>query len=291
MATAKMKVHLYSVTKNAKSPALEMTLKKIASDSLSERLRTIDNHDVRLEEVSKGSDGLWRLDFGKLRFDNGPGRATKIDPITGFRLGVGEGFAEETAALFDPGTKHMLIQYNHHGVRVRTIEEYLCNYDANQPNVYEFEPRLDPQVEAKLHNAIIFRRLTLGIKLGEITPAHKKQNVSLSRALDFANGVGALHLKLELGLGNDQISMLDKVKTNAIVKWAQKAIGIEEAAIDSLKVSAKPGIDQKLEIIDLLAPRISVEFINLPLGADLRVARNIRWDKLTGAHAGWKSSL
>jgi hypothetical protein len=293
MATAKIKIHLYSVTRGENSPPLETLLEQIEKNSLPERLRTVGNQEMRLESVEQNkTNGLWKLDFGKLRFDNGPGRASRVDAIEGFKLQADEGFAEETAALYDPNKNHMLIQYNHHGVRVGSIEEYLSNYSSAQPNQYNFEPRLNANVEAKLKSARILRQFTLGVKLGAITEAYKKENISLSKALDFGNGMGALHMKIELGLGQNQASMLDGGKTRALIKWAQKLIGVEEeSAIESLKVSAKQNVDSKLEIIDLLTPRLAIEFPDLPLGADLRVARSVRLDKLNSAHVGWKSIL
>jgi hypothetical protein len=122
-----MAVHLFEVRALHRTPPLAQLLERIHGDAIADRLRTVGHQEVRVETIaaprSRGNNTpYWLLDFTKIRFEHGPGKASREDPIESFELDADQGFGEETAVLYDPRRQAMLIQYNHYGARSTIIE-------------------------------------------------------------------------------------------------------------------------------------------------------------------------
>ena len=113
---SKVKVHLYKVNYQPGSQPLEDVLTLANASQLGSRIRLCGQQDIRLDEAIPPTQNrpYWLLDFGNIRFSSGPGRASRQTPTQSFNLQKGEGFAEETAALYDANSNAILIQYNRH---------------------------------------------------------------------------------------------------------------------------------------------------------------------------------
>lgn len=145
-----MKIHAFKVTKEDKTADLADVLKLVhAEKKLDKRIRLINRAELRIDSIEL-RDGVWFLDFVKFRQTQGPGRGKKKAKTEGFEFKRGESFAEETAALYDPATNYMLVQYNHSGVRAGSIAQYLSDYDGASANIYSLNPKYDPETERKL---------------------------------------------------------------------------------------------------------------------------------------------
>lgn len=117
-----MKIHAYRVLQVG-SLSLGDLLRALTTQTLGERHRVIYGAGIRLDEIQEHG-GRWYLDFGGIRHE-GPGRASAEDPITDFDLEDHEGFAHETAAIYDISTGIVGLQYNHYGPRINRIRSYL----------------------------------------------------------------------------------------------------------------------------------------------------------------------
>lgn len=142
-------VHLYQILTADKSKPIEQLLEEVQDWPLESRLRSINNRDMRLDHVERAANGLWMLDFTVLRFDNGPGRASKHSPLRDFDLQEGEGFGEGTAAIYDSASGYIALQYNHYGARSAAICAYLSTLD-DKPSGYEFRISLNDTALARL---------------------------------------------------------------------------------------------------------------------------------------------
>jgi len=284
-----MKIHAFKVEVGQKSAPLEDTLNLIKSEAdLSRRVRLISQSETRAEWLEK-RDGLWYLDFVKFRTTQGPGKAKRRGIVEGFTFAQGESFGEETAALYDPKTGFILVQYNHSGIRAGAIAQYLSEFNGAATNDYNFLPKFDPETERRLVRKTIKKRLLFKIDVNEMDAEDIKQGVALADAVALGRSSAAGQVEIELtatgggqGLG---------AKVGDILTAVQNLYARNPAAVKSLKVAGKIDADDALEVLDLLKQRLYVQLDDIRPGADLRLPLSERWKGLDRAKNAWKRYL
>ncbi|MEH6564582.1 MAG: DUF6731 family protein [Halopseudomonas sp.] len=285
-----MKIHAFKVEKNDGSDDLNDVLKAIdAEQDLEKRMRLISQSEVRVDSIEYNG-GLWYLDFVKFRATQGPGKARRKAQVEGFAFAKGESFGEETAAMYDPHTGYMLVQYNHAGVRGGTIERYLSEYEERSNNVYTFCPKFDTDTERRLLKKAIKKKLSFKIDVTEMDAEDIKRGVALSDAVALGRDCEAGMVTIELAAGGDKRNGLRgtvAAKLTALKDLASR----NPAAVKSLKVSGKNDVDDAVEVLDLLKQRLYIQFDDIRPGADLRLPLAERWKGLDRARNGWKKLL
>lgn len=254
--------------------------------TLEQRVRTVYGREMRLEHIEKTTKGLWHLDFGLLRFDNGPGRASKSTPVTDFDLRDGEGFGEETAALYDPTTGFLALQYNHFGARASTIASYLSALDST-PNNYEFKISLDDSAVARLKKKKIFTKIEIKVAPGKLSKHFRENNVSLYSALsaqqkEFGGDVVSITVGLDRG-SQGSLSLSNKI--SAFLGMS----GDEADAVKTLQISGRDDEQAPVDVIDLLEEVRVTHFNDMTLSSGLRYPLAERLNRIERAFNGWKS--
>jgi hypothetical protein len=196
----KLKVHAFGIRLHDKSGDLEDLLAQIKSDKLSARVRTVGYSDMRIEDVIF-KDGLWFFDFGKFREQHGPGKASKSTPVEGFSFKKGEVFCEETACLYIPKSRHLIIQYNHHGARVGKIQDYLNSYDPNNAYTFELIPKYDETAERKFRNRAATKKIIFEIDPRFLNQTDKESGTALTQALDLGQQSHGEKVELVISAG------------------------------------------------------------------------------------------
>ena len=130
----RVNIHAYKVVPRGEL-SLDQVLVHINEIPLEDRLRTISGGDIRLE-VAQKTGHIWTLDFGGMRPD-GPGRASRVTPISDFDMAEDEGFAQETGAVFDLRSGFLALQYNHFGPRHGRIQSYLFRFSRSLSGLEE----------------------------------------------------------------------------------------------------------------------------------------------------------
>lgn len=280
-------VHLYQVLTDDKSKPIEQLLEEVQGLSLESRLRSINNREMRLDHVERVANGLWMLDFTVLRFDNGPGRASKSSPLRDFDLHEGEGFGEGTAAIYDPVSGHIALQYNHYGARAAAICAYLSTLD-DKPNGYEFRISLNDTALARLKKKTVFTRLELKVAPAQLSNAFRKANVALCSALAAQQDTfGGDLISIEVGLDrHSKTSTLPIGKTlKSLIHLAQG----ERDAVRHLQVSGKDSDVSPIDVVDLLEEARATTFKDMPLSGGLRYPLDDRLNRIERALRGWKA--
>lgn len=290
----KIKVNLYKVTRVFNQGTLPQLLQKIQSDTLNQRVRKVGHHDVRLEHIwAPGDRGntspYWLLDFVKVRMEHGPGKVGVNTPIQGFALANNEGFGEETAALYDPVRDFMLVQYNHYGVRGPTIERYLNSYDDTFPEQFGLDIKLDDTAEAKLAAKQFITKLKVKIAPGQMTAAHRHNNVSLQRALELNDAQGGNTVEFEITATRGQCLAPGAIgrMMNTLRNWRQADRDEGTGVLPQFQVEAKANLADRAERIDMLLPALEVSIDGVILGPDRRYTIASRLQALARARAGW----
>src|SRR5690606_19379124 len=285
-----MKVHAYKVEFTDGSQPLEEVLQQIENEqSLRERIRLINQVELRAESITQ-QDGLWLMDFVRIRTSHGPGKVGRDSEVEGFEFEEEEGVGEETAALYDPTTGYMLIQYNHFGVRAGAIADYFSAYDGTENNLYTFKPKYDEDVERRLLNHGITRKISFCLDVTRMSEQDRQRGRPLSEAIDYGRQNGADKIKVEISVQGERNRSLAQGALDGLTAL-RSILGQNPDAVTKLEVSGKENQDSVTEVLDLIAHRLSVEFNDLVLGADLRYPRDERWRALTRAKNGWRQVL
>ncbi|WP_348700328.1 DUF6731 family protein [Duganella fentianensis] len=294
-----MKVHLFRVRTAQDAEPLQDLLGRIQADSIEDRLRTIgiQKQEIRIESIrAPGQDGnntpYWFLDFTKLRFDHGPGKVSRDEPIEGFELNDDEGFGEESAVLFDPTTGHALIQYNHNGPRSGTIEEYLCFYDNAVVGKYSLLPVLDDTANVRLAQKDIIKKIQFKVAAPRITDAQRNGNVPLGRVLDLADNLDGetIEVTVSAGRGNLTANVVQGL-IGTLRNLIPVGHGADDSALKTFKVSGKAGVQGDTDEINMLLAKEEVTIDGLQSGADRRYTQASRWTGLQRARNGWNGKI
>jgi len=288
-----MKVHLFRVHSQPVGERLETALAAAAAMPIEERLRLIGQREMRLESAlaphTRGNASpYWLADFTTLRFEHGPGKASRTAPIAGFALDVDEGFGEETAMLYDPDTRHVVIQYNHHGPRAGSIQEYLSSVIQDVARSYEFQLRMDEQAEVRLAQRQVIKKLHFKIAPPRMSAGMRHAGVSIERALELSQDLGGQSIEVVISAGRGQLA---NGRAHQMLGALRRVLAMDltdgHGAVETLKVHARANVDDESEVINLLMPKIEQEIGDLQMGADRRYTRRSRWDGLLRARNGW----
>ena len=297
---AEMGVHLFQVVNLNNAPLLELLLQQIAADPIEGRLRVIGRHEVRLEDITPPRTGTntspyWLLDFTRLRFEHGPAKAGRQIPAQGFTLGQDEGFGEETAALYDPGTRHMVVQYNHHGVRAGLMKLYFAMYPQQVYLNYDLRMRLDNTAQARVANKQILTKLRFKVAPVLMNAAQRNAGVSLRRAIELNDQVGGQTIEVTISAGRGHNAMLDNQVTRGLIQRLSRLVdhGVQTGneLVTALRVYGKDSPVDPAEPIDLLASKLEQRIDGLELGNDLRYTRVSRYASLVRARNGWQNVI
>lgn len=291
----KLKVNLFKVIRGERDQPLEHLLHDIAQVPLERRLKRVRVSDVRLEHIARpreaGNDtDFWLLDFVYLRDTHGPGKAGRNVAIQGFDMQVDDFFGEETAALYDPATGYLILQYNHHGVKARTVEGYLNKFFEGEraPSSYELAMKLDTESEVKLARKENITKARFKIAPIQMTAAHRAAGVSLDRVLrlnDSHHGASIeVTIAAERGNRLEQLGeMLDGLRG---LMQADRDQGTQ--VLSQFVLDAKAHLDERAEKIDMLLPGLVLEISDIEQGLDRRLTLASRWNALTRAARGWE---
>lgn len=285
----KMKVHVFGVRCLDDGGELEDLIAQIKSDSLEKRIRKVGYNDIRIEHVEY-KNGLWFFDFGKFRDQHGPGKASKTTPITGFSFQQGEVFCEETACLYIPKNKHLIVQYNHHGTRIGLIQDYLSEYDENNGYAFEMLPKYDQAVEKKFRNRAATKKIIFEIDPRFLTQKDRVSGTALTQALDLGKQSQGEKIELTISAGRQKNKFLSQF-IDKTAETLKKTAGINPDGVTKLKVGVLENLDSRMEVLDLIEQRLVQEFSDIPLGEDLRFPRKARYSALERALNGWRNVL
>ena len=157
-----MKIHAYQVTEEDGFSFAD-ALCSLRDRDLDDRFLDDSPTAMRLEDLRQQGEFFY-ADFMRRR-THGPGRYRRGQPLDGFDINIraGEGFAEETALVFDQELSFVAVQYNHFGPRAPSIVEYVDAADAEwfhhgrpQNRVFDFAMRLRPDTYARLRRMNLY---------------------------------------------------------------------------------------------------------------------------------------
>ncbi|ELV7515518.1 hypothetical protein QMU85_000473 [Photobacterium damselae] len=285
------KVHAFSVCHlNDVTEDLDEVLTQVQEDTLEERIKTIGQAQIRIEHIQQDDDGNWKLDFVKFRDVHGPGKASRGTPVIGFEFNEGEVFCEETAAIYFPATGYILVQYNHHGVRAAAIEEYFSMYTADSDNQYTLRPKYDEEADRRFNNRVATKKIALAIDPRLLTQGDRDANTGLSQAIDLGNRSNASKVEITISAGRGRDSALNGFIDRTITAM-RRLVGENPDSVSRLDVGIVDNLDNKMQVLDLIAHRLVRNFTDINVGEDKRWPRESRYRAIVRAARGWRRLL
>lgn len=181
--TKYVSVNLFSVDFDAQIQKLSKTIEDYDSISLEHRWRG----ELRLDRIEKKTTSddkpLYFLDFSKER-EIGPGKLKRNAPVEGINLAADETFAEETAALYIPHKKWLLVLHNQNGIGPNRIMNYFNNLDNGKTYLnYLATPMLNPKVDQQLNSMRGLTVIEFDATSDYLTSINADDNISLSSTL------------------------------------------------------------------------------------------------------------
>lgn len=292
----KMNVNIYKVLETAGAPPLDHLLEQVEGLDLGSRLRRVGDFDMRLEHIARphsagNTSDFWMMDFVKLRYEHGPGKAGRGTPIQGFDMDDDQGFGEETAALYDPATKYLVLQYNHNGVREGKIKEYFSQLVHDPENIahYQFRVKLDESSEVKLAKKQYIAKVHFKIDSSKISAAYRQADVSLERALELSDQQDGQILELTISASRGKNLKQGAVTSliNALRGVRKDDISNDTGGLREFEIFGREDEHSRAEAINMLAPKMQVTIGELSLGSDRRYTLLSRWIGLQRARRGW----
>lgn len=285
-----MKVHAFKVRHAENSldtSDVFKAIRKIVNDAPAKTM-TIGGCDVRVEEI-EFQNGCWLANFVKERVGHGPTKYSKTKPSAGFEFDEDDGFGEESSCLYDPDTQHMIVQYNHIGVRSSHIEHFLNNFLRDSHCQVELVPKIDKETDSKLKKKKLLKKLSFSLDLNKITELDKQAGAALSEAIGFGREAGGDVIRIEISAKRTGKPLTEQVKT--WIDHLKSSTTGDEGPVKKLEVSGKDTIDSRTEVLDLLGGRLVHEFTDIKTGRDHRFPVDEIWIRLFRAKAHWKAYL
>jgi hypothetical protein len=281
-------VHAFGVKLSDGTQALEDVLKLIQAETIEQRNREIKGATIRIEDIKK-KNGMWYMDFIKIRDTHGPGKGSKTKAVKGFTFTGDETFCEETAILFIPATHHLLVQYNHYGVKYSAIEDYFSQYNDAVNNVYELTTKYDADVERQFESRKLIRKLELAIDPRHLTKEDKKKGTAVYDAIDVGDKSDAAQVEISVSAGLGKKSQLNSYIEKTVEHLRRLHI-IRPNGVSKINATVV-GVDEKVAVLDLIAQRLKRTFKDIPVGPDKRWPVGDRYHGLDKARLGWKNIL
>ena len=235
----------------------DLLLKSLKQKKISQRNVYLGDRLVRLEQCSiwnnKGKS-LVEGELVRIRMENLPVKASENAGVGDLGLKDNEGIGEETAFLYSPNDKVVILQRNRLGVSYVRFCDYFNSIDPANTMITML-PMMRLAALERMKNAAGFRALTLTVApVGGIEDL-KNCGVSVSHAMDAMNSLDGEKVSITVSLTQRQGKTLNKPSLIDTVKklMLRREMG---TPIATLRVRADED-DDGVNVIDFIKDRLS----------------------------------
>ena len=267
MAT-QVKIDFYQVTMPAGAGIpFEGLLRQVDSSSKDET-RNVDvrGAPVRLQHASPDK-GLWEGEMLRIRMASLPVKAKLTGTIRRLDFEDDEGIGEETAFLYYPAWRILLLQRNQHGVAASSLARYFDNRGGFADGIV-LSPILQSDALARLGQMATFRTLALRVAPLGHPDALKNQGHGLGGMIDLLKEVDAPQVTVSLEMGRQRGSLSVK----GVVRMASDLLrrSVDGGMVEKIEISGRTE-DEQTQVFDLLQLRMQ-EVSDVTPSRDRRVA-------------------
>lgn len=258
-----IKVHYYNVSLSDESPlSLDSDLATLSGQSLESRAKVCGHQEIRLDSIlnktdPKTNERYWLLRFSRFRNDNWPGVTTREAESRDLIFDDDSVLAEETTMLYSETHKKALVQYNHTGVRVSKIQEYLSLSKAQEGLSYKFTPVITAEALQKYQQKQIVTFIEASIE--GISDADIAYFEDSSLKSTVQQSVDSKATSARFNFSVDARIKTEKLDRSWVERVVDKIMG-RSGDRDKLLVSVKEEEGDALEILNLLEAKKVTEY-------------------------------
>lgn len=290
-----IKVHYYDVSLSDESPlSLDADLITLSSLPLEDRAKICGHQEIRLDSILDKTDPdtkerYWLLRFSRFRNDNWPGVATREAESRDLIFDDDSVLAEETTMLYSETYNKALVQYNHIGVRVSKIQEYLSLSKMQEGISYKLIPVITAEALRKYQQKQIVTSVEASIEGISDADIAYFGNSSLKGTIQQSVDSKATSAKFNFSV--DARIKTEKLDRSWVERVVDKVMG-RSGERDRLLVSAKEAEGDALEVLNLLEARKVTEYDGEQI--ERTEGRRYKSDQLEAlleqAYKEWRSS-
>lgn len=275
----KMKVDFYQVVLPDACPRTFKDICHTASNLVGRhRNATLWDAVFRLHKMTIDDNGLIEGDLVRVKMDVVPVICDLDGKLESINLEDEQGVAEQTAFLFDPNTRILLLQRNRSGVGVNAFTGYF-----GQKGSVEDPIELRPVIKGKTMQRLARFHEVRKIHVVVAKPVGTKvaqDGGSLGAFLDTMDSLKAPRMEFDLSMGRERSGGMVLGKAMEFIKSAFSR-GTSEGTLVKLVVSGKNENEHK-EILDILQDRVVFE-VEVDPDRERRLRYAVRRDALQKA--------
>ena len=212
---------------------------------LDQRYREVNEKGRRLDDYER-RDGCFLLNFVTGRYD-GPGRASPQAAVAPITLAPDETFAYETAMLYDPAERMVLVEVAVGGMGASAVANYFESF-ANPDTNYTLVPWLDMEAAARARNHQTIRKWKLRVAMGPVTDVDRASGLGSIKAFGADYGAGFIDIEIK--------SQRERGRTLSLTNLWNSITHImgddNENNVTQLIVTGRENDDDPMEPIDLI---------------------------------------
>jgi hypothetical protein len=292
-----MKVHAYKVTKNDKGVLpFEKALEAIWNLPQANRLGTLRQFGVRLESLAL-TGGVYEMEFSKPVYQD-LGKLSGTAPTSAIPLGNDEDFGTFTAAVYDPNTEYLLLEYNHSGARVGYIRDYLSEFSSHAKG-YDLNIKTKDRATIKSISNRDIPKMHLTIAPKKLTVADRARGQSLlTSILSVSDSMEGDTIQLTVSCrqlkGTDNRRAKLGLEQSNLEEFAEFAdyMKTRNPSAFRLKFIAKDNKNVTEDVLNFLGMKLEYErFLNEAASGPRKYPLQDKLQIIHEARTAWKSLL
>lgn len=273
----------FTVEKSSNSdPEFEQVLHEISQIPHNSVARNITHFDnpIRMASIAMSSNRQeWIGDMVKIRMDNIPPKASTTGSLNPLQLSNDEGLGEETAFLYIPRHKVIVVQRNFYGVAPSIMCKYMSEKSSAKAS-YKLKPIISNASFDRLRRMSSVSKMQISFANINNSQALVNRNDGLGDALNNFERYGAISAEITLSVGKTKKSMdIRNVIRTALSLHRHK----DTNTVKKIEISGSNEYDSKT-VLDLLEDRI-VYKETIPSDENRNIPRSRRFDFLQNAWA------
>lgn len=231
-------------------------LETILAKPINQRNITISSYPFRIENFAKqnvAGENVYEGDFIKVRMENLPVIASKDEGVEDIGLSDDEGIGEETAFLYAPRPKILILQRNRAGTSYTRAADYF-NHFGGGTNIIGFSVMMNRNALQRLRRARAFRSISFSIAPTCSAEELQGSGASLDHAISAMDGLGGEKMSLNVSLKPHGEGSLIKQEVKSAITKLLAFRDRSRSNVSSIKLRAEE--DDGVSVIDFIKDRL-----------------------------------
>lgn len=227
--------------------AIKMTKKEATKDFRGEK--------ARIQMISQGEDGVYEIQFLRLRETTPPGIATDEGEFELIKLEDNEYIGEFTAALYDSSRCLLIMHRNLHAFTPSGLEEYIASTMKDVNRDIFLKPIFSKVDIEKIINSKVYRSFNISVRPEDIESFN--ENSPLNKILKQAEKFDGSNINIGITVGRSKKDRtLDPKATRMLIQDAKN-----NTELNRFVINYKEFEDSKVEEIDLIDERMHDSYV------------------------------